>query len=377
MPNTAFIGGQLFHYKQLLAVKGHSLPGYLIKWGQQQFTFFDEREEMENWFTRVKADCFSRNARDSRHSKDNAFMPLEVVYEGQRCGFYADIECYTPPMMSTEVVDTLKADIVRYVNTAYAARGLDSGALLWSENHRGDKVSFHVVGRDVDFEGTHGDSDLARVAKKMNRDCIELTKEHPRVGFSECGRTGRKQNLFDLKVYANNRAMRCIYSSKTGSEDSCFTPCAGFEGRELGEWYIVREVGSTRRVHSEPWTIKLERDLANRQGTKMTTKTFNKKAFKRVMQSPTVPSKATDAQEQLAQRLQKYFQEEQKDGTITVRFYGEYHRDGYAPADSYRLDGKNRHCQSCSGTHTSNGGGESQRETVTGKCIHDSSVACI
>lgn len=158
--------------------------------------------------------------------------------------------------------------------------------------------------------------------------------------------------------------MRCIYSSKTGSEDSCFIPCAGYEERELGEWWIVRDVGSTRRVHTEPWDIKLERDLANKQGSRMTAKTYNKKAFKRAMQSPTVHTKATDAQQRSAQRLKNYFQDEQKDGTITVRFYGEYRRDGYAPADSYRLDGKNRHCLSCSGTHTSNGGGESQRECM-------------
>lgn len=70
-------------------------------------------------------------------------------------------------MMSTGDVDTLKADIVRYVNTAYDARELDSGALfLWSENHRGGKVSFHVVGRDVDFEGTHGDSDVGSVRRE-------------------------------------------------------------------------------------------------------------------------------------------------------------------------------------------------------------------
>ena len=304
---------------------------------------------MVDWFQRARGVCLSTK---------QPFMPLEVVYEGQRCGFFADIECYTPPMMSAGDVDKLKADIVRFVNNAYAARDLDSGALLWSENHRGGKVSFHVVGRDVDFEGTDGISDLARVAKKMNRDCVKLTKEYPLVGFSECGRTGKKQNLFDLRVYTRNRAMRCIYSSKTGSEDSCFMPCAGFEERELGEWWVVRDAGSTRRVHTEPWNITLERDLSNKKGVRMTAKTFNKKAFKRVMQSPTVPTEATDAQEQLAQRLEKYFQEEQQDGTITVRFHGEYHREGYAPAASYRLDGTDRHCRSCSGTHTSNGGGE-------------------
>eukprot|EP00903_Cladosiphon_okamuranus_P008679 g8318.t1 len=55
--------------------------------------------------------------------------------------------------------------------------------------------------------------------------------------------------------------MRTIFSSKDGSEDSCFKPCAGFEGRELNEWWIVRDRGSTRRVHKEPWDHKLEKNL--------------------------------------------------------------------------------------------------------------------
>ena len=139
--------GQRFYSRQLLAVKGHDLPGYLIKWADTRFTFFDTREEVMGWFQRARAQCLSTEPRQ-------CFMPLEVVYQGQRCGFYADIECITPETMSTEQENTLKADIVRYVNTAYDARGLDSGALLWSENHRGPKISFHVVGRDVDFEGT-------------------------------------------------------------------------------------------------------------------------------------------------------------------------------------------------------------------------------
>lgn len=280
--------GQRFYRRQHLTVDGHVLPGYLVKWDNNNFTFFDTRGEMVDWFQRTRGVCLSTKPKQP-------FMPLEVVYQGQRCGFYAGIECFTPHMMPTGEVNTLKADIVRYVNTAYDARELDSGELLWSENHRGQKMSFHVVGRDVDFEGTDIDSDLARVAKKMNRDCIELTKKYPFVGFSECGRTGKKQNLFDLIVYSNNRAMRCIYSSKTGSEDSCFAPCAGFEGRELGEWWIVRDVGSTRRVHTESWTIKLEQELANKRAKRMTAKTYNKKAFKRVMQPPTVPTKPTDA----------------------------------------------------------------------------------
>lgn len=118
-------------------------------------------------------------------------------------------------------------------------------------------------------------------------------------------------------------------------------------------------VGSTRRVHTEPWDDKDEEKLSNVRSGRMTAKTYNGKAFKRRMQSPTVPTKATDAQTTLAQRLEAYFQEQQEDGTIRVRFYGEYHRDGMQPADSYRLDGKNRHCQSCSGeAHASNGGGK-------------------
>lgn len=142
----------------------------------------------------------------------------------------------------------------------------------------------------------------------MNRDCIKLTRKYPIVAFAECGRTGKKQNLLDLKVYSSNRAMRTIYSSKTGSEDSCFTPCAGFEGRELEEWWLV---------HTEKWDYKLEQQLANTRGRRMTPKTYNKKAFQRVMQSPTVPYKPTEARLQLAKRLEKYFQEQQKDGTIT------------------------------------------------------------
>ena len=108
----------------------------------------------------------------------------------------------------------------------------------------------------------------------------------------------------------------------------------------------------------KPWTMKLERELDPTQGVKLNAKTYNKKAFKRVMQSPTVPTKPTDAQQSLAKRLENYFQEQQKDETITVQFIGEYHRDGFAPADSYRLDGTNRDCHSCSGIHTSNGGGD-------------------
>eukprot|EP00903_Cladosiphon_okamuranus_P008985 g8595.t1 len=309
------IYGQQFHPRQHLAVEGRAIPGYVVKWKDNRFTFFDTREEMMGWFQRARGTCLSADPKQP-------FMPLEVVYQGQRCGFFADIEGYIPHMMCSGYVETLKADIMRHVNTVYDARGLDSGALLWSENHRGQKVSFHVVGRDVDFEGTTSDSDLARLAKKMNRDCIKLTRKYPLVAFSECGRTGRKQNLFDLKVYSSNRAMRTIYSSKTGSEDSCFTPCAGFEDWGLEEWWIVRDVGSTRPVHTEKWDYKLEQQLANTRGKRMTPKTYNKKAFQRTMQSPTVPNKATEAQLQLAKRLEKYFQEQQEDGTITVRYYG-------------------------------------------------------
>eukprot|EP00903_Cladosiphon_okamuranus_P006479 g6338.t1 len=351
MHNTEYIGGQLFHYGQRPAVAGHSLPGYLVKWGQQQFTFFDEREEMENWFTQTREACLFAERR-------RAFKPLEVVYEGQRCGFYADIECYTPTDMPPADVDTLKAAIMRHVNDAYFSAGFDSTALLWSENHRGHKVSFHVEGRDVDFEGTHPHSDLAHVAKKLNWDCLELTREYPLVDFSECGRTGKKVNLFDLKVCSKNRAMRTIFSSKDGSEDSCFKPCAGFEGRELNEWWIVRDRGSTRRVHTEPWDHKLEK-LSNVRGAKMTVKTYNPKAFKIHIQTSSKCEEANDTQKKVAQKLQAYFQQEQEDPTITVKYDGEYARDGGQPADSYRLDGKHRNCATCSGgPHESNGAGE-------------------
>eukprot|EP00752_Nemacystus_decipiens_P017978 g16111.t1 len=310
---------------------------------------------MVDWFQRVRAACLSAEPKQ-------AFKPLEVVYEGQRCGFYADIEAYTPPTMPAGDVDKLKADIMRHVNTAYDARGLDSGQLLWSENHRGQKISFHVVGRDVDFEGTHGDSSLAHVAKKMNRDCIELTREHPQVEFSMCGRTRKKQNLFDLVVYSKNRAMRTIYSSKEGSEDSCFMPCAGFEGRELGEWWIVRDIGGTRPVHTEPWDVAVDGpNLANVWSRSMDTSTYEDTAFRAFMvQSHTEETTATSAQVRLSKRLQAYFQDLQEDVTIKVRFRGLYGTEGKPPVDAYRLDGTNRHCESCGGDpHTGNGAGES------------------
>ncbi|CAM9330138.1 unnamed protein product [Pylaiella littoralis] len=82
----------------------------------------------------------------------------------------------------------------------------------------------------------------------------------------------------------------------------------------------------------------------------MTAKTYKGKVFKRRMQSLMLCTKATDAQNETAQRLKAYSQDQQEeDGTIRVRFYGEYCRDGMQPVYSYRLDGKNRHCQSCSG----------------------------
>lgn len=109
MPDT---GGQTF-YTQHLAVDGHDLPWYLLKWGQQFITFFAHRVDMVDWFTRVKEDCLSRKVPS---------MPLEIVYRGQRCGFYADIECLTPPKMSTVDVDTLKAEI-KTSSTTHTNRG--------------------------------------------------------------------------------------------------------------------------------------------------------------------------------------------------------------------------------------------------------------
>lgn len=49
--------------------------------------FFTQRADMVEWFELVMGTC---------HSSERPFMPLEVVYNGQRCGFYAGIECYTP-----------------------------------------------------------------------------------------------------------------------------------------------------------------------------------------------------------------------------------------------------------------------------------------
>lgn len=128
---TDVVGHQTFYYSQNGAIGEHELPGYLVKWGQKMFTFFDEREEMEEWFQRVKEDCLRRK---------QPFMPLEVVYQAQPCVFFADIECYTPPGMHTHELDELKADIIRDVTKAYDSRGLDSTALMWSEHHRADKV---------------------------------------------------------------------------------------------------------------------------------------------------------------------------------------------------------------------------------------------
>lgn len=199
--------------RQKPAIDGHDLPGYLIKWKDTKFTLFDTREEMERWFLRARSICTSN--RDS-------FMPLEVVYDGQRCGFYADIECIIPRSMPQGDEDALKAAIILHANHAYAARGLDSDARAVERKPSRAKISFHVVGLDVDFEGTKNDSHLAHVAKKMNRDCIELTQRYPLVDFSECGRTGRKQNLFDLAVYSSNRAMRTIFSSKNWIGEQLF-----------------------------------------------------------------------------------------------------------------------------------------------------------
>lgn len=92
MPEMKYIGGQPFHSKQALAVADRELPGYVVKWGQYRFTFLalTERAGMVDWFQRVKQYCHTSTPR-------KPFMPLEVVYTGQRCGFHADIECYTPP----------------------------------------------------------------------------------------------------------------------------------------------------------------------------------------------------------------------------------------------------------------------------------------
>ena len=117
-----------------------------MKW-DQTLLGFTTRQEMEEWYSAIKADCFSRG---------EPFMPLEVNYNSQRCGFFADIECLAPLDMDADDVDTPKSDFMFGVNEAYKSSGLSSDALVWSKIHRKQakkgvtKNSFHVVGTDVE-----------------------------------------------------------------------------------------------------------------------------------------------------------------------------------------------------------------------------------
>lgn len=347
------IGNKTFYNRQNGAIGGHTSPGYLMKWGQTLFGFFTTRKEMEEWYLTVKVDCFS---------KGEPFVPLEVIYDAQRCGFFADIECLAPLDMDADDVETLKSDIMVGVNEAYKSRGLSSDALVWSKNHRKQaekgvlKISFHVVGRDVDFIGTDKNSDLGHVAKKMNRECRTVAEKYPHVSFSTCGKTRKNINVLDLTVYSRNRAMRTIYSSKEGAESSCFLPCAGFEDVPLSSWWIVRDVDSQGVVHEEPWTDDDEKALSNVLGKALTAHTYDGPAFQSFIAS-TSKTPSTADQRKLAERLQTHFRDLQQDSTITVNFYALYSKDGFSPKDAYRIDGTSRNCHPCGRTHTSNGGG--------------------
>ena len=346
------INGVSFYNFQSGAVNGAQLPGYLVKWGTKLFGFFAERKHMEKWFETTMKYC-------SENQKP--FPPLEVIYQSQRCGFFADIEGY---ISNDSCVDeeSLKRDIISHVCEAYNARGLDPSQLKWVENHRIDlekrrtKISFHVIGRDVDFVGCGKDSHLARVAKKMNHSVRSfITEKYPDVEFSRCGKTGKPINVFDLSVYSENRAMRTVYSSKEGSFDSRFVPCEGFEHDDLSSFWIVRDIDDvSRRVHCEPWTREDEEALKNTGGP---GKSFLP-GIRQFRASDHISRKANGDSQQLEveKKLQTYFRDVQGDPTIQVRFHGKSVRDGLPDTDTYRIDGNERNCAPCRRVHHSNGG---------------------
>ncbi|CAM9711849.1 unnamed protein product [Ectocarpus sp. 6 AP-2014] len=143
-------------------------------------------------------------------------------------------------------------------------------------------------------------------------------------------------------------------------------PCPGFEGIELNDWWIVWDTaGSERHFHTEPWTPKLEQELAHTRAKRMAMDTYDDTAFRRCIESHTEHAPATPDQTRLEQRLQAYFRATQRDVTIKVRFKGMYCTDGLTPVDSYRLDENNRHCATCGGErHSSNGAGACFRGNV-------------
>lgn len=208
----ANIGGVQFYPTQKSAIDANpnKSQGYIVKWGKHKFRKFSTRDDMISWYTARLA--VSRERKTS-------FQSLEVIYEGQRCGFYADIEAYIYAIAADSSIDieSLKRDIIAGTQTAYAARGLDPNSLVWMENHRESKgkykISFHVIGRDVDFEGTSRESSLCHTAK-INRDLKYIATKYPDVEFSLCNFTDTRDNILDLGVYSNNRATRTIYSSK-------------------------------------------------------------------------------------------------------------------------------------------------------------------
>lgn len=326
---------------------------YLVKWGTFLFHAFSDRISMESWFqTEYKKSI----------ENDTPFCPLEVIYEGQRCGFFADIEGYAPIDIDPRILENVYNDIIEAVKEGYKQQGLDGSALMWSENHRTDhtkqkhKISFHAVGTDVDFIGTHKDSDLGRLAKKVNRYAqAKIVEKYPQIEFSNCGRTRTNTNILDLSVYSKNRAMRSIGSSKETSTDSRFTPCKGFEDMELSSWWIVRS-DESRAVHREPWTPEDEEKMVNTK-QRIGKQLSGAQVYTAMRSAPVAPKEALPHHNRTAERIAQYFRRQQNDSSITVKFTGVYQQEGFDEVDTYRLDGTNRDCGSCGRIHNSNGAG--------------------
>lgn len=122
------IGGAVFFNWQSGAIDGAQLPGYLVKWGKSLFSFFSTRNSMEEWFMKMKK---------TTSENHKPFPPLEVVYNSQRYGFFADIEGYVPLDMDDHDLTQLKWDIMDQVNKAYSAAGLTSIIEMVSESPDG------------------------------------------------------------------------------------------------------------------------------------------------------------------------------------------------------------------------------------------------
>lgn len=158
----------------------------------------------------------------------NLLIPLEVICNSQRCGFFADIECLAPLDTDADDVETLKSDIMIGVNETYKSRGLSSDALVWSENHRKQaekgvtKISFDVVGRDVDFVGTDKNSDLAHVAKKMNRECRTSRRSISTCIFPRAGRPVRISTSWTSRCIAGTAPCGLSTAPRKGPRTPAF-----------------------------------------------------------------------------------------------------------------------------------------------------------